>query len=402
MNRGVFKVFMKQYIRFLPIFILPLGCIGISSGFQAGAILLWLISYYRLKDNYILKDFFSNISIKYSLFFMLLWVLGVTVSDVYYFNSISGAKEGWHYLQRMFPFFLVGLFALPDKKFFKYFWIGLSIAVLIVDVNVLYNFVIQNRWRPETMFGNPNKLAGFLILVLPFVVSGIFYFKQNQRLKLHGLFIALLTIIALLISGSRGAILGICGAYFIAMLLIQGQNYNFKRILISSFIFLSVFFVVCTIIYNSYEAAIVRGYDMERIYLWQGAVNMFKDYPIFGVGNDNFNKYYVSEYMNPLAKEINLTSPHNIFLLYLAERGLVAGLPFILMVLFQLYCTGKSLFKNNFKINFWVLAGFVSVAGMSIHGIFDTQLTMRTYSLMYWLLYGLSCYSIIYEEQNNE
>ena len=112
---------MKQYIRFLPIFILPLGCIGISSGFQAGAILLWLISYYRLKDNYILKDFFSNISIKYSLFFMLLWVLGVTVSDVYYFNSISGAKEGWHYLQRMFPFFWVGLFACLIKSFLNIF-----------------------------------------------------------------------------------------------------------------------------------------------------------------------------------------------------------------------------------------------------------------------------------------
>lgn len=70
------------------------------------------------------------------------------------------------------------------------------------------------------------------------------------------------------------------------------------------------------------------------------------------------------------------------------------------MVIFQMYCTGKNLLKDNLHINFWVLAGFISVAEMVIHGIFDTQLTMRAYSLMYWFLYGIACYSIVYEKKN--
>ena len=393
-------MFMKEYIKFLPIFILPLGCIGISSGFQAAAVLFCLIAYFKLKTDYKFKDFFSNPNIKKSLFFMLLWVAGVMIADIYYFNSISGAGEGWHYLQRMFPFFLVGFFALPDKNFFKYFWLGLCIAILIVDINVVYNCIIQHRWRPETMFGNPNKLAGFLILVLPFIISGIFAFKENIKLKFAGFVIALLTVIALLISGSRGAVLGLCGAYFIAMLLIEAKKYKLKQILISAFVLMVIFAAVCGVIYNVYAEALVRGYDMERVYLWKGAANMFKDYPVFGVGTDNFNKFYVAEYIDPLATAKHLSSPHNIFLLYLSERGLVAGLPFILMVIFQMYCTGKNLLKDNLHINFWVLAGFVSVAGMAIHGIFDTQLTMRAYSLMYWFLYGIACYGIVYENKN--
>ncbi len=393
---------MKEYIKFLPIFILPLGCIGISSGFQAGAILFCLIAYFKLKTDYKFKDFFSNSNVKKSLFFMLLWIAGVMVADIYYFESISGASEGWHYLQRMLPFFLVGFIALSDKRFFKYFWFGLCIAILIVDINVVYNCIMQHRWRPETMFGNPNKLAGFLILVLPFVISGIFEFKEDIKLKFAGFVIALLTVVALLISGSRGAVLGLCGAYFIVMLLAEAKKYEFKQILISVFAFLVIFTAVCGVIYNVYAEALIRGYDMERVYLWKGAVNMFKDYPVFGVGSDNFNKFYVAEYIDPLAKAKNLTSPHNIFLHYLSERGLIGGGTFILLVISQLSILSKNLYSNRFTVNIWVLAGFVSVAGMCIHGFFDTQLTMRAYSLMYWFLYGIACYSIVYKGIKNE
>ena len=238
--------------------------------------------------------------------------------------------------------------------------------------------------------------------MLPFVISGIFEFKEDIKLKFAGFVIALLTVVALLISGSRGAVLGLCGAYFIVMLLAEAKKYEFKQILISVFAFLVIFTAVCGVIYNVYAEALIRGYDMERVYLWKGAVNMFKDYPVFGVGSDNFNKFYVAEYIDPLAKAKNLTSPHNIFLHYLSERGLIGGGTFILLVISQLSILSKNLYSNRFTVNIWVLAGFVSVAGMCIHGFFDTQLTMRAYSLMYWFLYGIACYSIVYKGIKNE
>lgn len=37
--------------------------------------------------------------------------------------------------------------------------------------------------------------------------------------------------------------------------------------------------------------------EKGRVYLYQGTLNMIKDYPLTGVGLDNFNKVYVDNYM---------------------------------------------------------------------------------------------------------
>ena len=51
------------------------------------------------------------------------------------------------------------------------------------------------------------------------------------------------------------------------------------------------------------------------------------------------------------------------------------------------------------KINIWVCCEIIVIFGMIIHGMFDTVMNNRTYQLMYWLLYGISCYSVIFYNQ---
>lgn len=385
-------------IKYLPIFFLPLGCVGIGSIFQAVAAVIFLYSYFHKNIKFAFKDFFSNKIVKYSFCFFCFSVLGLGISD---FISKGTIKESWNIFQRILPFVLVGLFALKSEKFFKYAWIGLTISLLIIDINVIYSFYSQGHWRPITMFNSPNRLGAVLILLLPFVSVGLYKFRRDYYLNFLAGITFILGILSLLISGSRGAICGLTGAAFICFMLINYKRTSFKKFIINTFCLMVIILFSALIIYNIFPEIFRRSYDMERIYLWQSALKMFLDYPVLGVGAGNFNEVYLNGYISPFAHEPALKTPHNIFLWYLSERGLVTTLPFIFLIGYQIYIFSKNVLNQTEDTNVWCCCGLIICLGMVIHGMFDTMMNNRTYQLMYWFLYGLSCYSIIYENKKD-
>ncbi|WP_307745643.1 O-antigen ligase family protein [uncultured Phascolarctobacterium sp.] len=144
-----------------------------------------------------------------------------------------------------------------------------------------------------------------------------------------------------------------------------------------------------------------HGSDSERLLLWESTIKMIIDYPIAGVGFGNFNSIYVNNYISPLAREPHLTSPHNIFLHYFVNLGILGGSSFIILIVTQIYVLVKNI-KNDLSQSIWIVAGLVSVLGMVIHGMVDTLITTRPYAMMYWLLYGIACCNIIRDEVVDE
>lgn len=385
--------------KYLPILLLPLGCIGISSSFQLIAGVIFLYYYFNKNFESDFKVFFTSKIVKHSFIFFLLWIIGMGISDSLLNGSI---KESWNFFQRILPFFLVGMFSIRNNIFFKYAWIGIAVSLLIVDCNVIYHFFEQGHLRPITMFNSPNRLGAFLILLLPFVFGGILNYKDDLILKFFGIIVFVLGIISLIISYSRGAMLGIILGIFICFVVIEYRKCNLRNFLLNIVAGIFICVLCALFIYMFFPEMISRSYDIERVYLWQSAIRIFIDFPILGVGAGNFNEVYLNGYINTFAKEPNLVTPHNIYLWFASERGLVAVLPFIMMIIYQISIFSKAVFTSDNKINIWACCGLIVIVGMSVHGLVDTTMNNRTYQLMYWLLYGLSCYSIIYKEQNNE
>ncbi len=457
----------EKWIKCLPILLLPLGCSGLSSVFQAVGIIVFLYLYFKRREEFDFKIFFQNKLVKYSLICFIVWIMGMMLSD---FVSRGNIKESWNWCQRILPFFLAGLFTIKNNKYFKAVWIGLTLSLLIVSCNVLYSLFIQEHWRPITMFNSPNKLGGFLILLIPFVFGGIYTFKNNFRLKVYGMIVLTLGIVSLIISGCnvlyslfiqehwrpitmfnspnklggflillipfvfggiytfknnfrlkvygmivltlgivsliisgcRGAMLGLLLGSFICFIMIEYKKLPTRKFALNIFKAACIIIIGLIIVYFVFPVMISRSYDMERVYLWNSAIKMFCDYPVFGVGVGNFNEYYINNgYINPLAKEANLDTPHNMFLWFLAERGIIVGLPFVIMLMFQAYMLLRNVLTDYKKINIWCCCGAVVVVGMIVHSMVDTVPNNRTYQLMYWLLYGVSCYSIIYNKKIN-
>ena len=131
--------------------------------------------------------------------------------------------------------------------------------------------------------------------------------------------------------------------------------------------------------HDSFQKNRVGG---DRILLWKSSIVMIKDHPIFGVGLHNFNKVYNEDgYIDKSAKEPELASPHNIFLHFFVETGLLGGIAFCTLIFYQLFYTWKNAKNDNF-----VLAYFLAILGMCIHGMVDYIFTIKVYYQLYWLL----------------
>ena len=75
--------------KYLPILLLPLGCIGISSSFQLIAGVIFLYYYFNKNFESDFKVFFTSKIVKHSFIFFLLWIIGMGISDSLLNGSIK-------------------------------------------------------------------------------------------------------------------------------------------------------------------------------------------------------------------------------------------------------------------------------------------------------------------------
>lgn len=100
--------------------------------------------------------------------------------------------------------------------------------------------------------------------------------------------------------------------------------------------------------------------------MWKGALQIWQDYPLFGVGIGRYAQYYDSpQYWPPESREKGHTHPHNYLVKVLSEQG-IWGLAFCLLLhgavawqLFQVWkhSSGKHR-KSQHSVAFWRLLDF--------------------------------------------
>jgi hypothetical protein len=125
-----------------------------------------------------------------------------------------------------------------------------------------------------------------------------------------------------------------------------------------------------------------------RFTLWQAALTMFVDYPLLGVGPDNFRWQYGS-YAG--VEEWN-TGIHanNLYIESLADTGILGFIAFIWLS-WQLIRLGLDKVKSQRDEVSWLLA-LGLVAGLItwyVHGLFDYFYEFSPTYILFWLMVGL-------------
>ena len=286
------------------------------------------------------------------------------------FNSLISIdyKEGIYrnlgFIRFIILFIVINFFFKISKNENKFlnFWSAI-ILIVVFDSFVEFSFGknllgygddiyvdrIVSFFKDEPIVGA--YLLGFNFLIIGYLFER--FYKQSLRLKLVLFLILFILVGCILITGERSN--GIKAIIGLTIFLFLNNKISIKT-KISIFLF-SLFFTGLVITNSSYlkvrygqqlfsillnDDQREKFFDGGNIYLrlYKSGFAVFKDYPIFGVGNKNYRVITTQNIETKINDNYVLnTHPHQIYIELLSEHGLV-GTIILLSIFFYL------IFKN--------------------------------------------------------
>lgn len=345
----------------------------------------------------------------------LFYITLLTLSIGIFFSS--SPLRGWYTLLKLIEFVFFAWTVLQEKKIWSFlFWsflpglflegtLGVLEFVRQASLNGLWYFFGERFFtaatpgianasihgqlvlRPYATFPHPNVFAGYLVIVLLFLLLWTFSQKINT-LRLLGIVLLTAATIVLLLTLSRVAVL-VWLLLFFALTVIRFFR---SKLALISLLFLAIvlgsLFLLDSLLSGRFLA--VGAYTQAlylRELLQQASFGMILSHPFFGVGLGNF-LVVLPEYLSSQMLFGFLQPVHNIFLLVLSETGIV-GFVLFLFVLLQGFVRGyHQAHESSSALALFPVASLfvICLIGLSDHYF----LTLQQGQLLFALILGLS------------
>lgn len=326
-----------------------------------------------------------------------------TVFGIDTYRSFFGNYErmwGFFQLAHFFVFFIIlaGVFRTREA------WGSLLRGVLVAGGLSALAALLQYIWslssgdapRPSGLIGNPAFLAAYLLFT---AFASILHF---QRGKYGYGVLATLVFVAILFTGTRGAFVGLAAAGVVgAVLLTVFSRTRWLRILSALCVGLVIAGMFFLVQYGSFfekpervsqetfysvehfdspsldrsgfgflsrlvDFSIYDTTTLTRLATWKTVLASSKDYPVFGMGPENFilafNKYFNSEFYTAERSEIWFDRAHNAYIDTLVMYGFLGLVTYLLVyagcfwVIFRLYRSGTLAPLSAFALSLFFVA----------------------------------------------
>ena len=288
--------------------------------------------------------------ISLALFLYLISLALSTVLGVDPYNSFWDTQErmlGVFTLLHYFVFYCVATTVIKDWKTWRVLLLVLlSVSIVVALIAIAQKIdpeLLVNRGvdRVSSTLGHPSYLAG--LGLFSFFCSLLILLKDRGRwLSIFAIIAAILSLVAILISETRGTIIG-----FIAALFVLGIGYFFtldrgggaRRILCIVAVMLVALCVTVFVFRDTPALQKIPGIRRlaqvsttattarTRILHWNIAIQATRERPLLGWGPNNFyyafNRYYNPELFEFGIAETWVDNAHNIVFNTLAEQGFV-------------------------------------------------------------------------------
>jgi O-antigen ligase len=386
-RKGLYAV-----IFFMPAYLIRFAVLGIpTTALEIMIYILfsvWLIgSRNKSEARKWIKGFFAEE--KLLVWGIALLLLGVILSTLHSadFRTSLGAFKGWFIDPLLFS--IVYAVVIKDKEevrksLLSFVLSSFCIALIALVFAAMGSFTFDGRLR--AFYESPNYLAMYLAPAFLFAFS-LFGFgkspKRNDR-KMQIIILAVL-FLAILLTHSYGAVLGI-GVALLSLFLKDLRNKdarfftdNKKTLTFVAVAALLIFVFLSMQKYEQITDAGERSSLASRFMIWNSAKEMLEDSPVFGIGPGTFQQVYLeyqSRFTTPYL-EWAVPQPHNTFLAFYLQAGLVGFAGFILILLWLLKRAKSDDIVLIFLIYFLV------------HGLVDTLYWKNDLALIFWLIIGI-------------
>lgn len=269
----------------------------------------------------------------------------------------------------------------------------LILSALAVSFIGLYQFFFTN-WviigegvrRVLAVYGSPNNLALYLDRVLPIVIA-LAIFDNNQRRRIAYATVAIPIALCLYLTYSRAALLFGLPAGLVFIALVSGRR---ARIGLGALLIVGIVALIPFTQTERWQSLFQTGTGTGffRVSVWQSAIDMIRDHPIFGVGLDNF-LYEYPKYIRPEAwREPSLSHPHNIILDFWSRMGIPGVIALAWMVV-AFYRDGLWAGHRPAPTRMLAIALMAGMTAAIVHGMIDAAYFFVDLAFVWMLMLGV-------------
>lgn len=298
--------------------------------------------------------------------YFLLYILFSLIATVFSLHKLDSLKDN----RQLFVFLLIPivLLIINSQKRLQYsLFIVLISAVFssMVGIVITIKEGISLDHRLQGLTSHWMTYSGLLMFAFIFFFIYLFY-EKKKKMKVITAVALLFILAAILLSLTRSVWVGI----FVALgLFIVYYKPKILYAAIPAAVLLVLFLP------QSLKNRVVSTVDMQndtnrdRFYMLKTGINIFKEYPLTGVGADNIGKIY-DDYK---PAEARLSNPHlhNNFIQALAERGIFALVSLLAAFVSIIILLIKKI-KNSIGFEKMVATGVLfAFIGFLVAGLFE-------------------------------
>jgi len=334
---------------------------------------------------------------------VLIWVILGFLSIIWSeYRSLAITELRVKFIEPAFFYLILRVVSVKSLSSIRYCLYALISAGTIVSLIGIFQFVQgqgiitaeAGALRMASVYGSPNNLALFLGRCLPFVFAGLLIASQI-RLRIVLLLIMSIIIATVILSQSAGALfIGLPASAAIVGLLSSRKRGPFIIIALSAICILGIAVAMQSPRFSRL-LDFSSGTNFYRLRVWESAIDMIQDYPITGIGLDQFLNKFRGEYIRPDAwQEPNLSHPHNIVLDFWLQLG-IGGL-FVLV--FIQYGFWKSIWlpyrinqnsTNRFQ-TVLIIGAIGSMTNLITHGLIDNSVYVNDLVYVFMFLIAIA------------
>lgn len=308
-------------------------------------------------------------------------------------NPLVSLREFGGELHRCLPFFFA-LLCITSEMRLKKFLVVILIANIINDLFGVYQWFVLDIPRPSAFNHTATFFGSMLLIQFPvhlFIAKSTIMPKTVRKLAD---FACLLTVFALAISLTRGA--------WLAFVIVGSVFIFFEMPSKKSFLVFFCTITICLTVAAMMSPLFLRtiktfsdpyySSNTERILMWRSSWEMFKDYPLHGVGQEMFFKFYNEQYISPEAldrpgKDMRgHTHPHSNIFKNLSEGGLLGIIAFAIL---YGYFFRKFYILYRREHSYAGLMAFLILLGLQLEGLTDTNMNQVPIMREFWLVTGI-------------
>jgi len=296
------------------------------------------------------------------------FMLVVLVADIFALDSYKAfwsnyeRMEGFIALAHHFALFLVLISVFKTKEIWnKFFAVNVGASAIMAFYSFLQLAgkitINQGGFRVDGTFGNSAYLGIYMVFNI-FLAAMLFFQPRSKSQKyLIGL-TALVDIVVLYFTATRGAVLGLLGGAFIAFVYMAIKANRGEVIRKAALAFVSVLVVGSGIFWSVRNTSFVKdnmvlqrfgsiSFDeiknQGRYFVWPMAIEGFKENPILGWGQEGFSSVFNKNYDPRMyGQEPWFDRTHNIILDWTVNAGALGIISYLLMFVALLYSLRRS------------------------------------------------------------